>query len=45
MVMRLVAQRVTERRITEKTASELGSEAAARRTALAIETTTHEVAS
>ena len=45
LVMATVAQRVTERRITEKTASELGSEAAARRTALAIETTTHEVAS
>jgi len=40
MVMRLVAQRVTERLITENTASELGSEAAARRTALAIDNTT-----
>jgi hypothetical protein len=39
-VMATVAQRVTERRITERTACDLGSEAAAKRTALAIENPT-----
>lgn len=40
LVMATVAQRVTERRITERTASDLGSEAAAKRTALAIDNPT-----
>jgi len=42
-VMAAVAQRVVERRITTETATALGSEAAARRTELAIENTTTAV--